>query len=199
MTWRRVATIYAVLAVLVLALVLVEHPPQRAPAPDDPTRPERSILGTEAEQVTGVLLRRRGLTVEARRESGRWRVIAPAGVEVAPDLIAATVAALTAGQVADVMSDGADADLATFGLADPSSEIDVTLEGAPVARVRLLLGGRNPTRTAIYAKRDDAATVYLIGLNIRYYEDLIFEAAAQGPPESPGDHASSVRRTKTAG
>ncbi len=44
-------------------------------------------------------------------------------------------------------------------------------------KVRVLLGARNPTRTAVYAKRDDRPAVYLVGLNVQYYEDLIFEAA----------------------
>ena len=43
--------------------------------------------------------------------------------------------------------------------------------------MRLLLGGRNPTKTALYAKRADAPAIYLIGLNLRYYSDLIVERA----------------------
>jgi hypothetical protein len=58
------------------------------------------------------------------------------------------------------------------------SEIEATIDGAAPRRVRVLLGAPNPTRTAIYAKRDDAAAVYMVGLNVRYYEDLMFEASA---------------------
>jgi hypothetical protein len=182
MTWRRVGAIYAALAALALAFVLLERAPERTPAPDDPRRPERSLLGTEPERVRGLVLRRDGRTVEARRNGERWQVVAPPGAEVPPDLIAATVATLTAGQVAEVMNDGARADLTTFGLTAPTSEIEVTIDGDTPRRVRVLLGARNPTRTAIYAKRDDAPAVYLVGLNVRYYEDLIFEAIATAAP-----------------
>jgi hypothetical protein len=37
------------------------------------------------------------------------------------------------------------------------------------------LGSRNPSGTAIYAQRDDTRRVFLIGLNVRYYEDLLFQ------------------------
>jgi hypothetical protein len=40
------------------------------------------------------------------------------------------------------------------------------------------IGGANPTGTAVYAQRQDSADVVLIGRNVRYYEDLIFQALA---------------------
>ena len=40
---------------------------------------------------------------------------------------------------------------------------------------------RNPARTAVYAQRSDSPRVFLIGLNVRYYEDLLFEALRAGP------------------
>ena len=35
--------------------------------------------------------------------------------------------------------------------------------------------------TAIYAQHGDGRRVYLIGLNVRYYEDLVFQAAPPQP------------------
>jgi hypothetical protein len=32
----------------------------------------------------------------------------------------------------------------------------------------------------VYARRGDRPTVYLVGLNLRYYIDLVFEAATPG-------------------
>ena len=79
----------------------------------------------------------------------------------------------------EVVADGArPGDLASFGLANPSSSIVLTTDGAGSAHeVTVFLGDRNPTHTALYARRAEDARVYLVGLNLRYYEDLIFTAA----------------------
>ena len=180
MTWRRVGTIYLVLAALVSYFALFERAPQLLDPAAAPPTAERSLLRAGAEDVMAVTFRRPGAEVRAVRAGGRWRVVEPAGAEIAPDLVAAAVATLTAGQVSEWMVEAAGRDLTTFGLATPASEIEVTMRGEPERTVRVLLGARNPTKTALYAKRDDAPAVYLVGLNVRYYEDLIFEAAARG-------------------
>jgi hypothetical protein len=141
--------------------------------------------------VVGLVRRGAGRSIEARRDDGRWHVVAPAGVSVPPDLLAAAVATLTAGQSAEVVNDGATGDLASFGLTEPTSEMEVAFDGEAPERVRVIFGARNPTRTALYAKRADAPTVYLVGLNVRYYEDLIFEAAGVSA-------TSAAKRTNTA-
>ena len=68
--------------------------------------------------------------------------------------------------------------IAQFGLDPPVSQMLLTLSGGKPVTVRF--GSRNPSGTAIYAQRDDGPRVYLIGLNVRYYEDLVFQAA---PPQ----------------
>ena len=125
-----------------------------------------------------VVFRRDGLEVHAARDGDRWRMVAPADVPVQPDLIAAAVATLTAGQESEVMGEATGENLDDFGLAVPTSEIVVTLGGETETRVRVLLGASNPTKTALYAKRADRPGVYLVGANLRYYQDLIFEAVA---------------------
>jgi hypothetical protein len=42
--------------------------------------------------------------------------------------------------------------------------------------VVIRIGGTNPTGTAVYARREGATAVVLIGRNVSYYEGLIFEA-----------------------
>lgn len=68
--------------------------------------------------------------------------------------------------------------LGEFGLQDPQSEI--TLQRTSAAPVTVRLGMRNPAGTAVYAQRSDSPQVFLIGLNVRYYEDLVFDALRQG-------------------
>jgi hypothetical protein len=174
-SWRRVAAIYAVLTGLAAWVALSGRD---APAPDPAAGPppaEQSLLGTDAAAVTALAVQRAGVRVRAVRDGARWRVVEPAGAEVSSDLVAALAATLTAGQASEMMAALEESDLEAFGLAAPSTAIVVTLAGA---RVRVLLGGANPTGTALYAMRDDRPSVYLVGLNVRYYSDLILAAAA---------------------
>ena len=38
------------------------------------------------------------------------------------------------------------------------------------------LGARNPTQTAIYAQTSSSPRVLLVGVNVQYYADLLYEA-----------------------
>jgi len=108
--------------------------------------------------------------------AGEW----PAIFALAPG-DGAAVATLTAGQESEVVGEATGEDLDDFGLMRPVSEIEVTVSGETETPLRVLLGANNPTKTALYAKRADRPNVYLVGGNLRYYQDLIFEAAAGGP------------------
>ena len=177
MTWRRVGAIY--LALLVLAgVVAYELRPREPERGHDPAAAEHSLLGVDADVPVRVTFHRDDAAITAARDGERWRVVDPASADVSPDLIAAVVATLTAGQSAEVMTTGDGGDVAGFGLTPPSGEIEVELRGA-TAPVRILLGATNPTKTAIYAQRAGAPAIYLVGLNLRYYLELIFEAAAR--------------------
>jgi hypothetical protein len=180
MSWRAVAVIYAVLGLLLIVVLPLGPAPTVEDAPPPEAAPERSLLGIESSAVQAVLFRRGDLRVRAVREDGRWRTVEPAGATVPSDLVDAAVATLTAGQVSPVVTEGrATDDLTVFGLAVPSSEIVLTkVADAGGGDIRVVLGERNPTKTAVYARRGDDPRVYLVGLNVRYYEDLIFEAAA---------------------
>ncbi len=94
MTWRRVAQIYLVLAVLAAFFVSFERE-SRQPAPDAvPAGPERSLLGTDAAAIEAVVFRRESALVRAQREGDRWRVVEPAGAPVQSDLVAAASGSL---------------------------------------------------------------------------------------------------------
>jgi hypothetical protein len=175
-SWRAVAAIYAVLALLTVIVTSTQPSSTVENAPPPEAAPERSLLGLEPSAVQAVLFRRGDVRVRAVRDGGRWRTVEPPGASVPSDLVDAAVATLTAGQTSPIVTDRAGRDdLGAFGLSSPSSEIVLTKGDSDV---RVILGERNPTKTAVYARRDDDARVYLVGLNVRYYEDLIFEAAA---------------------
>lgn len=175
MTWSRVIVVYAALVVLAGAFVLTGRTVEETASIGAPPPAEASLLGAEPEAIAALRVSRGDRMVSARVEEGRWRVEGPLGADVPPDLFAAFVGTLTAGQASDVMQGGGD--LAEFGLVTPASEIEITMREPPGKTIRVLLGHENPPRTALYAKRDDRPDVFLVGLNVRYYGDLILNAA----------------------
>jgi hypothetical protein len=172
MTWRRAALYWAVFLALsaYYTVVLRQSPPPVAP------RTRTAFLDLPAEQIDALELRRGSTVVRCQRHNGRWAVTEPADRAVPADLIAALVANLTQLPDVEVVADTSGA-LGEFGLQDPQSEITLQPAGRPPVRVRL--GAHNPAGTAVYAQRDDSPQVFLIGLNVRYYEDLLFEALRQ--------------------
>ena len=75
-----------------------------------------------------------------------------------------------------------------FGLDDGAMPARIELLRGDGASIVVTIGGTNPTGTAVYARRDNAPEVILIGRNVRYYEDLIFQALPAGQvPASDGN------------
>jgi hypothetical protein len=175
MSWRRVAGIYLILIALAAWVLVVERdaPPLEAPPPQATVGP--SLVDATAEAVTAVTLRMQGVVVRAARADNRWRAIEPVGVRIPSDLIEATVATLTAGQAAERIADTAEQDLAAYGLDAPAATLELSMD--PGRAVTVEVGAQNPTRTAVYARRGDSPAIFLVGMNLRYYIDLIFEAA----------------------
>lgn len=177
MSWRRVAVVYTILALLAGYLLVFE----RAPAPvanDTPGSPAGpSLLEADATAVSSVTFRKEGRVVRATRHDERWQTVEPAGVQVSPDLIEATIATLTGGQAAEKLADTSGTDLAAYGLDAPTATVEVAISQSTTPTVTVLIGGRNPTRTAVYARRSDQPSIFLVGLNLSYYIDLIFDAA----------------------
>jgi uncharacterized protein DUF4340 len=174
-SWRRVATIYVVLALLAgYVLVFERAPPPPAPveAPNGP-----SLLEADATSVTAVTFRKQGRVVRAAVQDQRWRTVEPAGAKVPSDLIEATIATLTAGQAAERLDNEPEHALAAYGLDAPSASVEVVVGGPAARSFTVFVGARNPTRTAVYARRSDQPSIYLVGMNLSYYIDLIFEAA----------------------
>ena len=106
------------------------------------------------------------------RREGRWIVAEPAGISSPGDVVDAVLESLTGLPVIDVVADGVEHE-GQFGLAPPKVRLRLESAGEVVANV--VLGGLNPTRTAVYAKKAGKDEVVLLGLNPKYYVDLVFE------------------------
>jgi hypothetical protein len=175
MTWRRIAIYYALGIALGGYFFLVEWDPARDKPIPTPSRvvTQSRFLPVSREDVSELELRRDGATVTCRREGERWIVIEPAGAKVASDLITSFVENLTPEREVQIIETAAK-DLSLYGLDQPSAT--VTVKGRNMLAT-VLLGGPNPTGTAIYARKENSLQVVLLGTSVSYYEDLIFEAA----------------------
>jgi len=172
MSWRRAALYWAGFLVLAAYYVAIERQPRDEAAAHLLRAP---FLNVPDGQVEAVELTRGAHVVRCRRVEGRWQVVEPAGHAAPSDLVAALVANLSQAPDVEVVAESG-ANLVPFGLAPPDSQIVLTVSGGAPIVVRL--GDRNPAGTAIYARRTGSDSVYLVGLNVRYYEDLLFEAVA---------------------
>ena len=169
MTWQRAFTYWACFGVLGVFYLLVLREPPR-PTPEHLTR--APFLSLAENEIEALDLRRGATTIRCRRVDGRWQVVEPAARQVPSDLVTALIANLTQLPEVEVVDEGG-GDLGQFGLNPPVSQMTLIMTGGKVVHLRL--GSRNPSGTAIYAQRDDSRRVFLIGLNVRYYEDLLFQ------------------------
>jgi hypothetical protein len=175
MGWRQVIALYAVLAALGgLYWWLGREPPRGGSV-----EPKRArFLPVDARGFAAFRIARGGRAIYARRLAGdRWEVTEPAGAPIPSDLLAAFAAALgDAEEIQQVGGPGADAD--TFGLGETAAHVDIDL--ADGRRLGLSIGETNATGTAVYARRDGERAIVLVGRNVRYYEDLLFQALPGG-------------------
>ena len=169
MRWRQLIVLYAVAAAMGGWYSLVERQPAEAHRDED--RPH--FLQLDAHSLREVRVRRPGHQMVSRWDGDGWVIVEPTGGVVPSDLIAAFTSALaTAEEIARVADRAEDAQ--QYGLDESASRIEIVpASGDPVV---VILGSTNPTGTAVYARREAAPDVVLVGRNIRYYEDLIFQA-----------------------
>jgi hypothetical protein len=165
MRWTRALTYVVVAAVLATVYLVTSPPPPPSPASLPPPR-EAPTPG-----VDSIRLETQGRTIRATRTDGQWEVVEPVGATVPSDLIAALVAAVLETDAAPVSTD-ADR-LADFGLATPWARLSFGRpNGAPVT---LALGGANPAETGVYGRLEGNPQIILLGLNVRYYIDLLLK------------------------
>ena len=182
MRWRQVIVLYAVAGAMGGWYWSLGQ--GAAPAPESPTRPP--LVNLDLKSVREVRVRRPGHEVISRRDGDAWVVVKPEGGPVPSDLIDAfTNALVTAEEIAHIADHPDDAK--QYGLDERASRIEIVPESGEA--VVVVLGGTNPTGTAVYARRDAAPDVILVGRNIRYYEDLIFQSLRAGNAPSTEEGA----------
>jgi hypothetical protein len=162
MSWLHAFAYLA--AAAVLGAVYLVTAPLPAPPPSPAGSAARGAGGIDA-----IRLEADGRTVRARRSGGQWEVIEPAGAAIPADLLSALVSAVLETP-AEPVSSGTDR-VAEFGLESPSARVIFERPGAPP--VTLSLGDANPAQTGVYGRLEGNPQVVLLGLNVRYYIDLV--------------------------
>lgn len=175
MSWGRALGTWLV-AALLIALYVVDL--QRVTPPEPPAVPLAQASGTaqvELPHPARAIEIRRGSEVVAWERNGEkgWRVTAPAGHAIPVGLLDAFTEQLAAIGLGEHF-DGVGGE-AAFGLDRPTLRIAVV--GEDGRRAALLVGERTPTGTSAYARREEGGAVLLVGLNLLYYADLLFDAA----------------------
>jgi Domain of unknown function (DUF4340) len=174
MSWRRVL-VYWGFAVILGALYLHGQPGGVARQTAD-TIPQavQTSFKIDRDAVRSLELKRSELSIEIEKADGRtWRVTRPAGHVIPTGLIDAFV-----DQLADASSgeqiDDQGSDASVYGFDAPSLVVRIGVQAA--APIELVVGDRTPTRTASYARVVGLQGVFVVGLNLTYYADLLFEA-----------------------
>lgn len=170
MSWLRVALYFAVAAVLSLHLANVQK--ERAAFVAPVTEDKMPFLEAVPERIDRVRVEQDDLAVQFERRDGRWITTEPEGIAPPGDVVDALLESLTTLPAIETVSDGVQHE-GQFGLLPPRARIRVEQEGTLVSTI--VLGELSPTKTAVYAKKSGKEEVALIGLNARYYLDLVFE------------------------
>jgi hypothetical protein len=173
-SWRQVGLLWLVCAALGAEWALVER---RRPEVDVEAETRPRFVLVDAAALRELRLTRDGRTIVARRAGDVWSVVEPADATVPSGLLGAFAnALLSAEEIAHVA--GPSADTHAFGL--DASAVRVELLDGAGRPIIVVMGATNPAGTAVYARRSGSGDVVLIGRQVRYYEELIFQAVDAG-------------------
>lgn len=188
MSWPKIIAYYLVAAVLSFHLFGVWR--ERNPVIPVAAVTSEPFLVAVPERIDRVRFDTEELSVQFERRDGRWVITEPDGVSSPGDVIDAVLESLTGLAPIEVVSEGVDKE-GQFGLSPPRVRVRLESEGEVVSNI--VFGELNPTRTAVYARKAGKDEVVLLGLNPKYYIDLVFEnvrrqKASSGiaEPSSPG-------------
>jgi hypothetical protein len=167
----RPAIVFTILlAILAPYYVLADRPQVRRM---EFRHEHESLLDLNA--VNGVTITRGKETLRFERtaDGKLFKLVAPPNAFAPDDLMKAFTALLVEAGDVEVVSDNP-ADAAQFGLVHPQSEIVIEAPGKP-SPLHLFLGAENPTHSAVYARLENSPKIFLLGRNLEYYQDLMFQ------------------------
>lgn len=137
------------------------------------TDKQESLLGLDG--IDAVTLVRGTETIHFQKtaDGKLYSITQPPNAFVPQDLMNATTALLINAKQVEVVSDNLN-DLAQFELDHPKVSMTIETRDKPQP-IKILFGGENPTKTAIYAEIVGVPKVFLLGRNLEYYQTLMFQ------------------------
>ncbi len=175
MSWRSTAAYWVLFAALGSYYLAFERKP---PPPSEMQRAREKVLNVYSDDVKALVLRRDGKEIRCERRDKRWQIVKPENAKVPSDLVSALLENLTDKQDAEeITAKPRPEDLQAFGLSASSPEVEIEVSGGK--RMSVKLGGKNPPQTAIYAQTDFSPRILLVGVNVQYYADLLYEAGTK--------------------
>lgn len=186
MNWRRIGLLYVFAGLLGAEYWRLERlPPPPEPGAPGSTRPR--LLDVDVKAIQRVRITHGGRVLVAEHGADGWTASDPPDAPVASGLIDAFVTTLATAETIAQAGDAA-SDPAAFGLDDRAVRIEILATAGPP--VVVLLGNLSPTGTTVYARRSGDPNVVVIGRNVAYYEDLIFQALP--PAQVPAGNRDPV-------
>lgn len=176
MTWRRI-TVYYLLSIILGGYYFVFEWRPGGEKPRANARPvqQSRFLPIAQSDVHELVLQNSTTRVHFRRNGEVWEVVEPVGAKVTSALVSSLLENLTAEKEVQTVEQSA-TNLAPYGLAQPFVTLEI--KGATNnILATVLVGDRNPTASAVYARKESSPQVVLLGYSIRYYSELIGEAA----------------------
>jgi hypothetical protein len=187
-SWLRIVVTYALAIALSVHLAGVSA--ERAAVQPEGKGGNEPFLVAVAERIDRVRLEQEGMAVQFERRDGRWITVEPEGLASPGDIVDAILDSLTTLPPVEVVSEGTGND-EQFGFTPPRARVRLEQQGTVVSTV--VFGELSPTRTAVYARQSGKDEVALVGLNAKYYMDLVFENVRR-QKASAGAAAPSPRR-----
>jgi Domain of unknown function (DUF4340) len=167
----RPAIVFTVLLVILLPYYLLADRPQIR---EQELRHEHAGL-LDLSSIDAVTLTRANETLrfEKTADGKLYKIVQPPNGFVPQDLMKALTALLIEAKDVEIVSDNP-ADRPQFGLDHPQFELTIEAPGKKEP-LRVIFGNENPTRTAIYATISGSPKIFLLGRNLEYYQDLMFQ------------------------
>jgi hypothetical protein len=136
------------------------HPPSNSTAKASIDAPPK-ILSLKQDDISSVQIKKKGgeeLGL-AKGDAGKWQIIAPRPLGADQEAVNSLLSSISSLN-ADRLVDDKAADLAQFGLAEPSLELDVTSRDSKPQK--LFLGDNTPAGSDVFAKLDGDPRVFTI-------------------------------------
>jgi len=136
------------------------HPPSDSAAKASIDAPPK-ILALKQDDISSVQIKKKGgeeLDL-AKGDAGKWQIIAPKPLGADQEAVNSLLSSISSLN-ADRLVDDKAADLAQFGLAEPSLEIDVSSKDSQPQK--LFLGDNTPAGSDVFAKLDGDPRVFTI-------------------------------------